>query len=313
MRVALVSSCTNRKKLAATSELQARNLPEGSADSVAGEWVKRLGAARQRVEAKKLYAGRAFTEVLAAHPTLTGGGYILSAGLGLVALEERAPGYSLTVAGRDPDNILRKIAGQSPSSSDWWQALTGELGASWPLSRLIQDSSDTLFILALPSTYLELVQEDLGQLSRGAVSRLRIIGLPSLRRSLPESIRGSLISYDERLEADSGWTGTRSDFPQRAARHFLSAILPASESDSIDEHASRVSDFLSRLSRPATPIRQRHTDDALREIIRDMWDESEGRVTNGLRLLRREKKIACEQSRFKRLFWEVAEEKNNSL
>lgn len=314
MRVALVSSCTNRKKLSAAPELQARNLPEGAAESVAREWVKRLDAAPQRVGAKNLYAGRAFTEVLAANPFLTGGTHILSAGLGLVALDQPAPGYSLTVAGRDPDNILKKISGaERLRSSDWWQALTHALGTIRPLSRLIGESADTLFVLALPSTYVELVQEDLGHLLGEAAARTRIIGLPSLRKSLPESVRGSLISYDERLEAaDSGWAGTRSDFPQRAARHFLSAILPASENGSIDEHASRVSDFLSRLSRPTTPMRQRHTDEALKEIIRDMWVESEGRVTNGLRLLRREKKIACEQSRFKRLFWEVAAEKSNS-
>ena len=62
MRVALVSSCTNRKKLTPSPELQARSLPDASLQSLASEWTRRITGAASTVKARDLYAGRAFTE-----------------------------------------------------------------------------------------------------------------------------------------------------------------------------------------------------------------------------------------------------------
>lgn len=313
MRVALVSSCTNRKKLKVPDDLRARNLPEGTLEFVAREWASRVEGAPGAIKAKDLYAGRAFTEVLASRPFAEGGCYIVSAGLGVIELEEAAPAYSLTVVGRDPDNVLRKIATDCiVHPRDWWRILVHKVGVGQSLVDIVEHNEGTLFVLALPSTYLKLLEEDLLALSEEAVARTRIIGLPSLRKLLPESIQSSLITYDERFEAAGvGLGGTRSDFSQRAARHFLSFVLPGCASRSASDHRDQVSRWLRDFSRPITPKRQRYDDEDLKKIIREMWDETKGLVTIGLRMLRRERNIACEQSRFKRLFREVAEEMHN--
>jgi hypothetical protein len=311
MRVALVSSCTHRKKLAPSQELLARTLPESSLLALAQEWTRRLSLADKKIPARDLYAGRAFTEVLAAKDASNADLYVISAGLGLLEVSQHVPAYSLTVVGADEDNVLSKVSGERVKPKQWWAALSSALGRERPLTSLIEESKDHLFVFALPSTYLDLVAEDIAGVTANAAKRIRIVGLPSLAKAIPKSLASNLIAYDERLEAtNSGMAGTRSDFPQRAARHFVTSVLssPNSATDSAQSHAVRASEFLAGFERPQIPSRERHSDDMLKNVIRGMWPETQGRVTNGLRLLRRGRGIACEQSRFKRLFWEVASE-----
>jgi hypothetical protein len=311
MRAVLVSSCTNRKKVAAPATLQARTLQSSSLELLAEEWQERCVLAEEKVPVRSLYAGRAFTEALAAADVADGGCYIVSAGLGLVSMEDEVPSYSLTVAGKDENNILSKVEGSHASPAEWWAVLTRSQLKKSPLSDLIENSLDSLVVLALPSSYVELVADDLAALSALAAKRVRVIGLPSLRTFLPETVVDSLVPYDERFEApESGRAGTRSDFPQRAARHFMESIVTLAASGDAKLHSSLVAKALDGYCRPKRPQRERHTDEMLKEVIHDLWAESQGRVTNALRLLRSKRKIACEQSRFKRLFWEVAAKKD---
>lgn len=313
MRIALVSSCTNRKKLVPSPELLARNLFPAPMTELALEWNRRLSAATKTLPARDLYAGRAFTETLGAAQSAHASCYIVSAGLGLIDIEQQVPSYGLTVAGNDQDNVLKKVSEGLPKPNDWWAALNKALGHSRPLADLIEGQSEHLFVLALPSSYMELIANDLSSLSASATGRIRIVGLPSLKKSVPEAILSAFVPYDERLEsAQTGVAGTRSDFPQRAARHFVASVLSQADAlgESTEQHAVRVSKFLAQFRRPEIPVRGRYSDDMIKDVIRGMWDESQGRVTTGLRLLRRERQIACEQSRFKRLFWEVAAEKS---
>jgi hypothetical protein len=310
MRVCLISSCTNRKKLQPQPQMRARELPGGTLDSIAAEWSGRVSTALPRVRARDLYAGRAFTEAVAAAEAGKGGLHVVSAGLGLISADSEVPAYSLTVAGNDEDNVLRKVRVDRPAPSSWWTILNRALGCDKPLAALMARSSDDLFVIALPSTYLDLLADELESLPASGVLRIRLVGLSSLEKLLPAKIAGAFVPYDERLEAVAGThAGTRSDFPQRAARHFIESILVKDRIASAEEHARQVAKFLDGFERPQIPTRERHTDEMLKEVIRGIWSESQGRVTNGLRVLRRERQIACEQSRFKRLFWEVAEEK----
>jgi hypothetical protein len=312
MRVALISSCTNRKKLPPSQELLARSLPEASISNLAQEWSRRLASAGKKIPARNLYAGRAFTEALTGTDAANADLYVVSAGLGLVSVESDVPSYSLTVVRADKDNVLLKATDGTDNPKIWWAKLNGTRGQERPLATLVEASPDCLFVFALPSTYLGMVFDDISTISAAAAKRIRIVGLPTLAAAIPKTLVSNLIVYDERMEApDAGIAGTRSDFPQRAARHFVTSVLKSanSVSDSVQIHSARVSEFLSNFQRPKTPTRERHSDDMLKNVIRGMWPETQGRVTNGLKLLRRHRGIACEQSRFKRLFWEVAAEK----
>ena len=310
MRVALITSCTSRKRVAPLRDLRAHKLSPGPLTNVAADWVDRLRSARSRVPARDFYAGRSFTEALAAAAACEGTLHIVSAGMGLIHVDDPVPPYSLTVAGRVSDNVLSRVKDGVARPAHWWAALNGRLRQGDPLSRLIKSKSADRFVLALPSTYVDLVANDLGSLSASAAAGVRVIGLPSLAAKLPSVLSQSFIPYDERLEnTRTGYAGTRADFVQRATRHFITCVLAQDLSGSCEEHAAAVGRFLGGFSRRRIQRRERISDERVKEVIRDMWIESRGRVGHSLRLLRRQRRLSCEQSRFKRLFWEVAAEK----
>ncbi len=309
MNTILVTSCTNRKKESASPELRARNLPIGTLSSVVSEWTNRVREAADRIKARDLYGGRSFREALAAESEL----FVCSAGLGVMGTEALIPPYNLTVTGTNSDNVLQRIQQPHPvHPNEWWKSLLSGLGME-PLSAIIARYSDKLIVLALSSTYLQMVSEDLDSLPDDTLRRLRVIGRPGTRELLPPRLAASTVVYDDRLEgAGSGIAGTRSDFRQRAARHFIGTVLSKSPNANATEHDALVAQSLVSYSPRVVEQRKRHSDDELKDIIRDVWKEVGGRVTVGLRTLRRQRHIACEQSRFKKLFAQVSEEIQNA-
>lgn len=116
----IISNCSKRKRAPLDPTLRAGGLAKDSVDAVATAWGERLKAATSTTAAEDLYAGRAFNEAASTASILGARLAIVSAGLGLVDGATLAPGYSLTTARRDPDNILAKTGG---SASEWWMSL----------------------------------------------------------------------------------------------------------------------------------------------------------------------------------------------
>jgi hypothetical protein len=309
MDVVLVTSCTNRKKQSASPALQARNLSPGTLSSVISEWTSRVREATDRIKARDLYGGRSFREALAAQSEL----FVCSAGLGVMGTDALIPPYNLTVTGTGADNVLQRIQERRPvQPSEWWNSLLSGLRID-PLSAVIARKTDRLIVLALSTTYLQMVSEDLDSLSDHALRHLRVIGRPGTRENLSPRVAASVVVYDDRLEgAGAGRAGTRSDFRQRAARHFILTVIPKSRNADAREHDALVSQSLVGYSPRVVEQRKRHLDSELKDIIRDVWKEAGGRVTTGLRILRRERHIACEQGRFKQLFAQISDEIQNA-
>ena len=100
-------------------------------------------------------------------------------------------------------------------------------------------------LLALPSTYLGMVEEDLLALPDETLGRLRLFGLGIGTRVNPK-LRALVMPYDARLDdRRSPIRGTRSDFASRALRHFAEVVLAQAPHGSADEHRARVEAALS--------------------------------------------------------------------
>ena len=118
--------------------------------------------------------------------------------------------------------------------------------------------------------------------------------------------------YDDRFDGPKGpRRGTRSDFPQRATRHFVEVILSSAPRANRETHSKLVKDFLEPLPLPKTVARRKLTDKGITEEIQKSWHEASGNSARMLRLFRDEKKIACEQGRFARLFNQVKMQRIN--
>jgi hypothetical protein len=299
-------NCTSRKRRPATPPLRAHGLTSGTVDEVARLWAERLDAALQTYPASQLYCGRAVTEALAAAETLRGALYFVSAGLGVVAADERVPAYNLTVSRSNPDSVLSRLPGGSESAR-WWSALTMARGNLRPLATRVL-ATRGLVLIAVPRTYLELLSEELHSLPPGALVRLRIIG-PRHADDLPEMLRAQWMPYDRRLEASAGFAGTESDFPQRALRHFVRCVLPADPYGSAEAHGAIVDSSLGTRRVERREPGKRMSDEELAPLLRKLWLELGGHRGQILRELRRKHRIACEQSRFKRLADQLQEHK----
>lgn len=116
--------------------------------------------------------------------------------------------------------------------------------------------------------------------------------------------------YDDRLDGiGSPRRGTRTDFAQRAMRHFVEDVqavqLPLEEAKAAVQHA--LSRFTLRL--PVTRVRV--GDEQLLGLLRENWSACNGQSSRLLRFLRDKALVQCEQSRFRRLWVQVRTELAN--
>jgi hypothetical protein len=303
MKIFVITNCTRRKALVVRARQTARRLPKGRAQPVAEEWACRIRQASRWVPANRLYQGRGFSEatkaaVLAATPL-----HVVSAGLGFVSETDLIPPYSLTASIGSPDSIQAKL--EDGDIADWWRCLNGARLTPRSLTEWGAGLGGGLVVLALTPTYLQLIERELLGLSAAVLDRLRIVGVRKADL-LPERLRGQVLPYDRRLNGpDSPFRGTESDFPQRAAHHFVGLSAEMRRfGKSCTQHAQLVKRSLYGWRYPEKVSRRVVTDEELRRAIRKAGLSGRG-WTAALRALRDELNIACEQHRFRALYQEI--------
>lgn len=307
MRYVVVTTCTDRKRSAPPPSLMARNLEPGSRSQVVAAWSSRIAQCKERRAAEDLYCGRAFSEAKGAADELGADLWIVSAGMGLVKSNSPIPSYSLTTAPRGADAVMTKVQGDSWSSAAWWSAINKRRTQN-SICKLFSKYPKATFLIALSEHYAALVRDDLDALDERDLRRLRLFGL-SIGRVLGGRFPSAILPYDRRLDGpDSPVPGTLSDFASRAVRHFSQLVQSgAAGAKGLSKDRAAVEDALAGWPMPSVPKREPRTDAELQAIILDQWETVGGRSGQMLRHLRDNLMIACEQSRFRRLFNDVAE------
>lgn len=236
-------------------------------------------------------------DTAAAAAILDASWYVVSAGLGLVRSYQAVPAYECTVAASS--NLTRRLRALDCSTAQWWNAITNTQPA--PLSRVIAKAPT---LLALPSSYLRMVQDDLALVTPVRARYLRIFTSAAGAQCVPDHLKSCVMPYDERLESVRGFAGTQSDFAQRALRHFVEVLQATSMP--LEEAGIAVSASLAHRRRRPRPVGQRMTDDEIRQVLTAQWTRHSGSSTKLLRYLRDEARISCEQKRFSRLWQELS-------
>ena len=220
--------------------------------------------------------------------------YILSAGLGLVAAAQRVPGYGLTVSGGRAESLVAKVSGEFDAAAWFSAVLTSPYSKQW--ADAVGRSGRIL--LALTRPYAEMVGTSLAELDPPILARLRIFGA-SLSVALPATLRPALAPYDARL--DTIVPGTRADFSQRALIHFVNYVAAKHEARDRDGDFAAVESALESAVAPERVRRPRRTDEEILQLISARLPSQSG-IARILRALRDEEGVACEQSRFSRLY-----------
>ncbi len=295
----VVTNCTARKKAGMPLVPFA---PKGeSIRQIAEEWRVSLAAQSSRLQAGRMYVGRSILEAKNVSQDIGAPLFIVSAGIGLVKSDEPIPGYDMSASGKASE-LAVALARLGVSKSDWWHLLASGKGFGW----LLRENPDAIVLVSLPSEYLDMVLGELEALPSGDLARVWVFTSPAGQKKIGRAPGLPSLPYDERLESIAGYAGTRSDFPQRALKHFVSRlnghVLP------IDEASHLVAASLGGFARKALPQRRRLDDGEIRGLIRQAWDSVGGNSAKLLRNLRDKELVSCEQGRFTRLRRQVEAE-----
>ena len=307
MKIALITTCTNRKRKKPKTALCASSLPKGNLQATLSKWENHLNSDQFKVPAKDLYCGRGFSEVLKTISKNNLELWVISAGVGLVSGSLQIPPYSLTVTPSNKDTIQAKISPKEQfHPARWWSNINIKLhGTPTPIHDLIIEHTDTYFIISLSNTYLGLISEDLFLLQGEHRKRIRLTGLCS-PESLPIPFKQLWMPYDYRFDGpQSPNSGTRADFHQRVTRHFIEEIFINNSLSSPQVHADTVSKILAPMSPPKKTKRTSLSNEDIIKIIIDRWDDAKGSGSRMLKILRHEENVACEQGRFADLYRQI--------
>ncbi len=294
----IVTNCSSVKRRRGepiTPVLRFRNL-----DDLCCAWVKKIKTETDLETVVDTYGGRSFTESLTACERIGADLYVISAGLGLVHQKDLIPNYNLTVSQGD-GSIADWLAQKNTASAAWWHVLNVQLGKPTPITRLAMKSEG--LILALPSTYLELISSELLMLSDEALEKLYIITSYAGQKKVEERLKKRCLPYDERLDGAKDYQGTRNDFPQRALKHLTTEI--DFQNKPIQAVQKQVLRFLDRHNKPTLPQRIKLDDQEIRKLLKKNWARYGGKGHSLHRFLRDEALVACEQKRFRNLWNEV--------
>lgn len=300
----IIASCSDRKTASPRRELRLRSIARTPAKRRVDLWRDALQEwGKERIEAKTLYCGehwavsrRIFDAALQRgfHPRL----WVISAGHGLIAAEDLVSTYSATFSPYHPDTT------DSPDSAagDWWKHLTAtspRTGAT-QIADLAAGSRDHLLVICSPE-YLRHVEADLLNAQNSAKQRLFIVSsLRGTRLQADSRLHDSLLLAEAKLRLRFG--GSLTSLNARLALD----IVDHSRDGRLDIAHSR--NRLKRLMSDCPNLpqisRQRLTDDELERLILAALKKKATPQTRLLKVFRKNG-LACEQSRFRKLFKRV--------
>lgn len=305
-KIHVVLSCTARKRASEPGYPRLRNVGCAPVPVRVERWAALVSTTTRRYVAADLYAGEYWQtgKELASRAELAGPVRVsvVSAGLGLVGIQDEVPMYSATFGARHPDSVLAASgsAAHSQMRRQWWDGLTraAVLGHHRPgrLVDLVEHGSNASLIVCIGRNYLDAVTVDLTTLVKrlGDPERVMVFAsgmpLPGLEEcwvAVPGSLRLTL-------------GGSLSSTNLRAAIAVLEELGTA------PPDADRARNILGTLAATTGELpsfdRRRQGDDMILEWILDHLAEiPNGSKTAALRRFRDEGN-ACEQARFGRLF-----------
>jgi hypothetical protein len=257
-----------------------------------------------RTQAQEIYCGNAWSVVRRISTQGKIGSrirlWIVSAGIGLVTPQTTVPPYSATFARGEPDSVLR--AGGQNDLAMWWNLLVG-----WRRFASVADIAkkhpNEPLITALSVDYLAALRGDLIK-ARERLKNPESLVIISAGADKNGELAENFLPCDSRLEHQFG--RSRMALNARVLEAFLNEFLNAGKA--IGYVRTYFEELLKRLPASKYPLRERGSDEQVRGFIRKRLSEDSQCSHTGLLRAYRDKGLACEQTRFRRLYRSVARE-----
>jgi hypothetical protein len=306
----IVASCTDRKRERPPAALRLRSVGRHAADERAERWWDRLHDHRSPTTvAADLYVGDHWTVARSLPDVARAAGYraelwVASAGYGLIPASASVRSYSATFGGRHPDSVAPNGMGALRTSVNraWWTALCGfnfTRGIPRSLAELAQDDPSAWILVVASPDYVSAISNDLLAARKHLKRAARLLVISSVTGSELGELAANIIPSDARLQAAVG--GALLSLHARVARK----VLQEAHRWNLDAEVvkPRYERLLARSPAPASVDRDKLSDAEVRKFIRTQ--RAGQRDVTHTRLLRqlREDGKACEQSRFRALFF----------
>ena len=297
----IVTQCTDRKKVAAPRALQLHRFGGRDLSRRADAWIQALDCETPAASLRDLYAGEHWVaslelEALAAEQGFEPRVWVVSAGLGLVPVETKAPSYSATFSSNVDDTVLVDAVDPAKQRQAWLERLAARPGGR-TLAGLCEDTANAHFLCVLSRPYVQAALNDLEATQRKLKDPNRLLVVTG---EAPEVVSGSLakswVPSSSRFQHIVG--GTRIGQHARVAKKLLSSGQVGAEA-----WRKRTQRWLAEAPSPTVFDRAPMSDLQVRLFAKLTPHSSWSRA---LRALREDGK-ACEQKRFRRLFKEERE------
>lgn len=273
-------------------------------------WQRLMNDRKETLPAIDLYAGGHWSVIrrlpdLARSRGLRPALWVISAGYGLVPASASLHAYSATFAPGHQDSV----SGDGSAAGDrqaWWSELANLKGPDRKAPRSIaalvgQDPSCSVLVIA-SGHYVDAAEKDLAKAADRLVERERLIIVTTPGRMARGPLGPNVIAAPAQWQPILG--GARTSLHARLAAKILDEAAHGLSAETVRARLERV---LERSPAVAQDRRQKMTDDDVRAFIRQgvARDPRAGhsKLLRALRDIGR----ACEQSRFRRLFFEVTE------
>lgn len=288
-KLTVVVTCTDRKSVQPSAELQIRNLRAVGLDARVQAWRHSIDAATDRHPIRSLYQGETWTQVAVLKRAVERAGFsprllVASAGLGLVDIRADAPAYAATFSPGHRDSV----GTSTYETQQWWQALNPP---GQDLELLLEDPT----VLVISKAYADAMAPRLAHFA----DRPDVVIFGG-SVAVPPALR---IPADRGLRKALG--GTSTSLNLRTASAWFE-LLPEPELACHRDHAGWTA-WVAGAREPDNYDRTRLTDGAVQAFVMKLHAEDPTiSRSRALRLLR-DSGLACEQKRFAHLFTSTLE------
>jgi hypothetical protein len=228
--------------------------------------------------------------------------WVVSAGQGLLAEEEKVPSYAATFASGEPDCVVSgKVS--SDNLTDWWTLLCEWRRANGKVISSLADLAHAYpnqpMVVALSADYFKATQSDLLK-ARAALSNPDLLVIISAGTNSSGELANNLVPADARLENVFG--------KSRIVLNARVAEMVLRQFKSGEIRASKVASYLGELIRglpPSTyPKRESASDNEVSAFISEKLLLSPCSCSRLLQEYRATGR-ACEQKRFRNLYHNI--------
>ncbi len=235
--IAVITNCSATRTIKPT--IRGIDLPKNlTMQECLEKWLEALDTQKPSMTPAELYRGIGFNTIVKLQEFIsTSSINIVSAGQGLMRLDEQIVPYDFTTDPKHKDSIHKIVTKEPFVMTAWWKMINERLriDTGAPIAQILNDDDIELVLVACNSRFLKLLPDDFLSASPDILqSKLRIITTSKSTSNIPQQLKPLVITYDRSILAST--MGNRNDRNHRALYHFVKLLADSPDRIELPAH-----------------------------------------------------------------------------